>query len=149
MENRIKNIMNSYRSQSHSDFRTTLKNSLASTYPSYYFTVSVYNQASGWDNHGIKGYSYVSIWRQYSRNVAVTYVKKTSNFPSSSKRNEINNAVVNAITKKVRVIARLVLLKILTSLWLYEYEGFWINYKLELCSDYRIWLRLEYSKILE
>ena len=94
-------LMNAYRSQDHSTFANTLKNSLASTYPSYYFTVSVYNQASGWDNHAITGFSYQHVWRQYGRNVAVTYVKKSSRFPSSTKKNEIVKAVLNEITQKV------------------------------------------------
>ena len=93
--------MKKYQSQSHDTFRSTLLNDLKSMYPSHYFSVNVYNSISGNDNHAVKGYSYAHIFREYGRNVVVTYTKKSSTVPSSSMRTTIKDGVLDEIIKEV------------------------------------------------
>ena len=97
----IRHWMKEFQSQSADTFRSTLLNKLSSAYPNHYFTCAIYGPTTGFDSHAVRGYSFVDIFREYGRNVVVTYTKKSSSVPSSAKRAEIKTAVLNAIVKKV------------------------------------------------
>ena len=85
------------------DFAAKLRDSLKTIYSEYRFCVSAYNDISGYSKHAIRGYSYVSIFRKYGRNVVVGYTKRSNSVPSSSKLKEIEQRIVNVIKDKVSI----------------------------------------------
>ena len=112
LKGEIEQQMILYSGRSNDDFRNILHQYLSQLYPNYYFTVNAYNEVGGFDTHAVIG-NYVHFFRQHRRNLVVGWAKKSSNFPTTEKFNEIAGAVLRSVTNYVSIQTKISMLKLI------------------------------------